>query len=140
MKEHGILHPQLARIISQMGHGDLLGIADAGLPLPREVERVDLAFAPNEPGLLSVVDTVLTELRVDGYVLAQEANEACPRLVEALAERLPGLEAEWMDHEDLKRLAHGARAMVRTGEFTPYANVLLRSGVDFPGRRRPRPG
>jgi D-ribose pyranase len=136
MKESGILHPELAKIVSQMGHGDLLGIADAGLPIPRDVDRVDLAFAPNQPGFLEVLDAVLSELRVEGYVLAKESSEACPRLVEALGERLPVLEAEWVDHEGLKRLAHGARAIVRTGEFSPYANVLLRSGVGFSADRR----
>lgn len=135
MKDRGILNPDLARIISQMGHGDLLGIADAGLPIPREIERVDLAFAPNQPRFLEVVDAVLSELRVEGYILAKESNSACPRLVEALAKRLPAVEAEWLDHEGLKRRTYDVRAVVRTGELTPYANVLLRSGVDFSANR-----
>lgn len=135
MKERGILNPHLARIISQMGHGDLLAIADAGLPIPRDIERVDLAFAPNQPRFLEVVDAVLSELRVEGYILAKESSPACPQLVEALAKRLPGVEAEWLDHEGLKRRTYDVRAVVRTGEFTPYANVLLRSGVDFSADR-----
>jgi D-ribose pyranase len=136
VKERGILNPHLARIISQMGHDDLLCISDAGLPIPRDVERVDLAFAPNQPRFLEVVDAVLSELRVEGYILAKESNSACPRLVEALAKRLPGVEAEWVDHEELKQRTHEVRAVVRTGEFTPFANVLLRSGVDFSANRR----
>ena len=131
MKDRGILHPRLAAVVASMGHGDLLGIADAGLPISLEVERVDLAFAPGKPGFLDVLGAVLAELRVEAYVLAEESREGCPRCVRALDESLPEAEAVWVGHEELKRLCRDARAVVRTGEVTPYANVLLRSGVDF---------
>ncbi len=131
MKDRGILNPQLARLVAEMGHGDLLCVANAGLPVPLEVERVDLAFAPARPGFLEVVEVVLTELRVEAYLLAEESKEHCPQFVDALARALPKAEVIWGDHEELKRRAAAARGVVRTGEFTPYANVLLRSGVDF---------
>ena len=38
---------------------------------------------------------------------------------------------EVVSHDELKRLSQGARAAVRTGEFTPYANIVLFSGVVF---------
>jgi D-ribose pyranase len=134
VKSRGIIHPRLAAVVAAMGHGDLLGIADAGLPIPFQVERVDLGFAPGKPGFLDVVGAVLEELRVEAYVLAVESREGCPDYLRALEESLPDAEVVWLDHEELKRLSSEARAIVRTGEFTPYANVLLRSGVDFPRR------
>lgn len=135
MKDRGILHPLLSRLVASMGHRDLLGVADAGLPVPPGVERVDLAFAPGRPGFLEVVEAVLGELRVEAYVLAEESKEHCPQIVEALDRMLPDAEVVWVDHEELKRRCGAARGVVRTGEFTPYANVLLRSGVDFSGGR-----
>jgi D-ribose pyranase len=131
MKDRGILNPQLSGLVAEMGHGDLLCIADAGLPIPVGVERVDLAFAPGQPGFLEVLQAILTELRVEAYVLAEESKEHCPQVVEALSQALPEAEVVWVDHEEFKRRTAGARAVVRTGQFTPYANVLLRSGVDF---------
>jgi D-ribose pyranase len=131
VKARGIIHPRLAAVVAAMGHGDLLGIADAGLPVPLQVERVDLGFAPGKPEFLDVVRVILEELRVEAYVLAEQSREGCPEYVRVLEESLPEAEAVWVDHEELKRLTAGARAVVRTGEFTPYANVLLRSGVDF---------
>ncbi len=132
MKERGILHPELARVVAEMGHGDLLTIADAGLPVPVEVERIDLAFAPGKPGFSEVVTAVLEELRVEAYLLAEESRGACPEIVRAIEDALPDAEAIWLaSHDELKRMSQSARAVVRTGEFTPYANVLLRSGVDF---------
>jgi D-ribose pyranase len=134
LKDHGVLHPRLAAVLASMGHGDQLCIADAGLPIPLGVERIDLAFAPGRPGFVEVLATVLGELRVEGYALAREASGGA--IPDALRQALPGVEAVWISHEELKAATAHARAVVRTGEFTPYANVLLRSGVDFDGRAR----
>ena len=38
---------------------------------------------------------------------------------------------EFVTHEKLKELARHARAVIRTGEATPFANVILYSGVIF---------
>jgi D-ribose pyranase len=131
MKERGLLHPQLARVVTELGHGDLLGIADAGLPLPLGVERVDLAVVRGVPSFLQVVQAILAEVRVEGLVFAEESRAACPELIAAVTALAPGATVEWVSHEELKARSRSARAVVRTAEFTPYANVLLVSGVDF---------
>lgn len=131
MKERGILHPGLARVVAEMGHGDLLCIADAGLPIPPGVERIDLAFGPGKPSFIDVFEAVISELRVEAFVVAKESGEACPELIERVRATLSGADEVSTDHEGLKALLPSCRAIVRTGEFTPFANVLLRSGVDF---------
>lgn len=132
MKDVGVLHPELARVLASAGHGDRVGLADAGLPIPPATPRIDLGFRPGQPALLDVLDAVLSELRVEAYVLAEESADAAGWLVEALGSRLPAARVIWVTHEDLKVATREARAMVRTGECRPYANVLLQSGVDFP--------
>ena len=131
MKDHGVLHPELARTLASAGHGDLIGLADAGLPIPAHTPRIDLAFAPGMPRLLDVLDAVLDELYVEAYVVADESLEQAPWLLDALADRLPVAEVVRMPHEELKAATSGARTVVRSGEMRPYANVLLRSGVRF---------
>lgn len=131
MKDQGLLHPQLSRVLAELGHGDLLGIADAGLPIPAGVERVELALTRGVVPFEAVARVVLAELRVQAMILADESRSACPHLVERLVALAPGVEQRWVSHEALKRTSQTARAIVRTGEFTPYANVLLVSGVDF---------
>jgi len=126
----GVLHPLLARTLAASGHGDLIGLSDAGPPIPAATLRIDLAFAPGQPFLLDVLDTVLTELRIEAYVVAEECVVQAPWLFDALIEWLPDAEVVRVSHEELKAATHGARAVVRTGEFRPYANALLRSGVD----------
>lgn len=131
MKDHGLIHPQLLRVLAETGHGDLVGIADAGLPIPAAVERVDLGLTRGVTGFADVARAVLAELRVEAMILAEESRTSCPHLVALLQELAPAAELVWVDHEQLKARSAGARAIVRTGEFTPYANVLLVSGVDF---------
>jgi D-ribose pyranase len=131
MKDRGLLHPQLARVVAELGHGDLLGIGDAGLPLPLGVERVDLAVVRGVPSFLEVARAVVAEVRVERLILAEESRSACPELVAAVTALLPAATVEWVSHEELKVRSRSARAVVRTGEFTPYANALLVSGVDF---------
>jgi D-ribose pyranase len=133
-----ILNPELSRVVALMGHGDSIVVADAGLPIPDGVERIDLAFAPGKPAFLEVLEALLSELEVERAVLATELQDAAPpAFVEALQARLLALPkvrqrgVEQVTHQELKRLCGAARAVVRTGEFTPYANVILFSGVVF---------
>jgi D-ribose pyranase len=138
MKRGTLLHPALSRLVATMGHGDLLVVADAGLPIPPSVERIDLAYAPGRPPFLDVLDAVLAELEVERATVAAELSRAAPApfaaALEARLLALPRVARRGLDvvaHEELKRLTASARAVVRTGEFTPYANVVLASAVVF---------
>lgn len=134
MKKGGILHPLLAQAVATLGHGDLLVVADAGLPIPPGPVRIDLAYAPGRPPFLDVLEVVLEELAVEEALLAHEIRERSPGLHRTLEEwlgRFPGLRLAYIPHEEFKARLAQAKAVVRTGEFTPYANVLLRAGVVF---------
>src|SRR5438132_210356 len=76
MKRGTLLHPELSRVIASLGHGDSLVIADAGLPIPAAVERIDLAFAPGKPAFMVVLEAVLAEMEVERAILAQEVKSA----------------------------------------------------------------
>src|SRR3979411_2512784 len=137
MKRGTLLHPELSPVIASLGPGYGLVAADAGLPIPPGVQRIDLAFAPGKPAFMDVLEAVLTEMQVERATLATEGKAASA----AFHPRLPGKLAslpkvgergvELVSHEELKRLSQKAAAVVRTGEFTPYANVVLYSGVVF---------
>jgi D-ribose pyranase len=127
------LNPQLSRILSETGHTDLIVVTDAGLPIPPGSERVDLAYRPGAPAFFDVLDTVLAEMVVEGATVSAEVQENSPHVLAALRERLDplGVTIELIPHVEFKQLTHGARAFVRSGEFTPYANVILHAGVAY---------
>ena len=131
MKKNGILNPQLNRIISEMGHRDMLIIADAGLPIPKEVERVDLTLKNGIPSFTEVLRAVLSELEVEEAYVAKEIKEKNPQTLNLVSSLIGIGEVKFITHEELKELSKQARAIVRTGECSPYANIILISGVTF---------
>ncbi|MFM9370869.1 D-ribose pyranase [Streptomyces sp. Da 82-17] len=129
MKRSGILNRHLAGALAELGHGDGVLVCDAGMPIPDGPRVVDLAFRAGVPSFAEVLDGLLDELVVEGGTAATEVHAANPAAAGLLAERVPDL--AHVPHADLKRLTSEARLVVRTGEASPYANVLLRCGVFF---------
>ena len=131
MKKRGILNAQLSYLLAALGHKDLFMIGDAGMPIPEGVEVVDLVLTAGAPTFKQVLDAVLDEVQVEGYYLAHEIKEFNPELEEYIKAGLPEAEVEYMPHEDLKKFSGKCRFAIRTGEFSPYPNVILRAGVVF---------
>lgn len=140
MKKCGHLNREVSRVLARMGHTDSLVIADCGLPVPDGVECIDLSICLGEPAFLRVLDTVLADFKAERAVFASEAKEHNPA-VAARASRLAEdqVHLDFVTHETLKQLTRHARAVIRTGEATPYANVLLYAGVIFGDARQARP-
>lgn len=131
MKKTPLLNIALSEVIASLGHGDRLVIADAGLPIPPETLRIDLALTQNIPSFLDTVRTVLAEMKVEKVLVARETEQVSPHVLAELKQMLPDTPFEEISHAELKERCAQARAVVRTGEFTPYANVILVSGVVF---------
>lgn len=131
MKHSGIVHPELARILAALGHGDVVCVADVGLPIPRGVERVDLAYRLGSPSFGDVLTAIAAELVTELVTIAGETADRSPEIVSIVRSTFPQLEIATVDHDELKRRTHTAQVVVRTGETTPYANALLTSGVPF---------
>jgi len=131
MKKIGILNKDISEVIASMGHMDTIVVCDAGLPIPPGVRRIDLALKEGLPGFIETVETVNKELQVDHIILAEETTNVSPQVEEKLLELFKGCKAERVPHQKLKELTRTAVAVIRTGEFTPYANVILVSGVVF---------
>ncbi|HLF73107.1 MAG TPA: D-ribose pyranase [Anaerolineales bacterium] len=131
MKKTTLLHSDLSYTIATLGHLDTLVIADAGLPIPPGTKRIDLALTSNVPSAAQTLKVVLDEMRVEKVILAEEVKDRNPKFLADVQDLLPGIPVEFVTHSDLKALTTSARAVVRTGEFSPYANVILVSGVVF---------
>lgn len=130
MKKTALLNAAISQLIATMGHGDTLVIGDVGLPAPAGVPVIDLAVTRGVPDFMTVLTTVLSELQVEFHIVADEMQHVSPALsaqIAALA--LP--QRRSMSHEDFKQVTARAKAYIRTGECTPYANIILGSGVVF---------
>jgi D-ribose pyranase len=131
VKKSGVLHHTLSEIIAAMGHTDMLVIGDAGLPIPKQTRRVDLALSPGIPGFNETVEAIMQELVVEQVIVADEMSEVSPAAYDRLRQTIGDVGVKQVTHEQLKQLCGEAVAVVRTGEFTPYANAVLVAGVAF---------
>ncbi|TFG95367.1 MAG: D-ribose pyranase [Calditrichales bacterium] len=133
MKKYGILNAALSEIIASMGHSDKLVICDAGLPIPKGAKKVDLALVKNIPGFIETLTHVLKELEIEQAVIADEMQQVSLPIYEKVCELIPEKKIKKINHESFKDYYNHSTniAFVRTGETTPYANIILISGVTF---------
>lgn len=131
MKKTGLLNRDLSAIVAAMGHYDRLVVCDAGFPIPLDRAYVDLSLTPDQPTVLEIVALLTKELEVEQVRVATEVLDASPDRLDALAALVPDADVGHVPHSEFKAMARDARAIVRTGDFTPYANVMLISGVVY---------
>ncbi|PMB85065.1 D-ribose pyranase [Dolosicoccus paucivorans] len=131
MKQHGILNSPISQVLSTMGHTDQLTIADCGLPIHDESQRIDLSLTIGTPSFIDVLEAVAADMAIEKVIIASEIRTHNPKLLTYLKDQFSELEIEFVDHETFKKLTHHSKAVIRTGEATPYANIILQSGVIF---------
>ncbi len=131
MKKTTLLNQPISAVVANLGHTDTIVIADAGLPIPAQTQRIDLALSKGIPAFLDTMQVILSEMQVEQAIVATELVEGNPALFNQLKSLLGDTPIETTPHEAFKTLTGSARAIVRTGEFTPYANIILIAGVVF---------
>ena len=139
MKKGRLLNAELSYVIARLGHTDTLTIADAGLPVPAGPQRIDLALTPGTPDFMQVVNVVTQEMQVESALIAEEIKQHNPQLHSELIAVLEALQQHqgntiaisYTSHEKFKQQTQRSQAVIRSGECSPYANVILSAGVTF---------
>lgn len=131
MQKIGIFNSDIAKVLADLGHTDTIVIGDCGLPVPAGVSKIDLALKPGTPSFLDVLTEVLKYMEVEKIHIASEMESKNPATWQKMQELFEGKEQILSDHEAFKAAAKTAKAVIRTGEITPYANIILHAGVIF---------
>ncbi len=130
MKEIGIVNRNIAAIISEQGHNDLLMVVDAGFAIPRDVEVIDISMAENKPMVLDFLAELRKFYSVEKMIIANQTKDVSPTLFEGISKSFgENVNIETVDHSELKEMAKTVKAVIRTGDFTAYGNVILVSGA-----------
>lgn len=129
MKKGAVINQSVSELIAGLGHLDEIVIADAGLPIPPSTRRIDLALTKGIPSFRDTLSVILSEMCVEKAVVAQEIVDISPGIYKIVVKFLNGIEIVKLPHVDFKERSKLSRAVIRTGEFTPYANIILISGV-----------
>ncbi|WP_158782478.1 D-ribose pyranase [Pantoea sp. BAV 3049] len=139
MKKGTLLNSEISSLVSRLGHTDSLVIGDAGLPIPAGPQRVDLALMKGIPSFMQVVQAVTEEMQVESAVIAEEIKSHNPQLHSELLTQLDLLQqhqgntitVQYVSHHQFKQQTQHSQAVIRSGECSPYANVILCAGVTF---------
>ena len=141
-----MLNSEINSSLAKLGHTDQLVIADAGLPISHTTKRIDLALIPGVPSFLETFKVMLEVMQIEKVILAdeiqiqnRELNDEVLRLIHDYSEKnkvefnKPSVVIEYISHEEFKAKTRldACKAVIRTGECTPYANIILESGVVF---------
>ncbi|MCY6369034.1 D-ribose pyranase [Clostridium ganghwense] len=131
MKKTPLLNSSISEVISKMGHNDTIAIGDCGLPIPDETRRIDLALIKGIPTFNDTLKAVLLEQEIEEIIIARETEKVSPEIFEIIKKEVGNVKITLISHEELKEELKNCKAVIRTGEQTPYANVILKSGVVF---------
>jgi D-ribose pyranase len=126
MQEIGFLNSDIADVLSRLGHMDELIVCDAGFPIPLGVRTIDISLKVNQPTVAEVLIEILKYFSVEKIVLAQECQAHSPTQFTRITGLFdPGVAVETLPHSEFKQRSKGVKAVVRTGDFTAYSNILL---------------
>ncbi|MFA5604211.1 MAG: D-ribose pyranase [Bacilli bacterium] len=134
MKKSGILNSDISTLLSHLGHTDLIAIGDCGLPIPDDVLKIDISLNLGSPSFIDVLKEILKDMKVEGVIMASEIatqNKSLLNDTIKILEEEKIKDVKYISHEDFKNKIKEVKAVIRTGENTPYANIILRSGVIF---------
>lgn len=131
MRNGKIINPEIMYALTKLGHTQSIVICDAGLPIPKGAKVIDLAFVLGEMPFLRVLEVVLDEGIFEGCIYAEEIKTQNVAVFEQMKQMIGDIETGLLSHEDFKVATESAEIFIRTGEDTPYANVILKGGVAF---------
>lgn len=131
MKRFGILNKDILNAIGSLGHSDMIVISDAGLPIPKQVNRIDLSVTKGVVPFFDVLKPMLEEVVVEKVILAKEIKKNSPDIHKQILALVGKIPVEYVSQEEFKKLTHDTKAIIRTGQCTPYTNIMLQIGVDF---------
>ncbi len=127
MLNAGILNPHLLALLARVRHTNLLVIADRGFPFWPEIETVDISLIDNVPTVLQVLAAIRQNFTAGAVHMAAEfraANDVAT--VAGFETALAGIPVTYESHEAVfKKRVPGAIGLIRTGDTTPYANLIL---------------
>lgn len=130
MNETKITNREIAYAVARQGHGDLLMVVDAGFAIPEGLKVIDLSLEENKPMVLEVLSMLGKVFSVEKMILAHQTKNVNPTMFAKLTKAFgEGIEVETIEHTELKELSKKVKAVIRTGDFTAYCNVILVSGA-----------
>ncbi len=122
----GILNPQLSHLLCRVRHTNALVIADAAFPFWPQIETVDLTLVRGIPTIQQVLDAILPNFKAGAVHMAEEFQSHNTAETQALFRKAcREVPMHFEPHIEFKKRVPHAIGLVRTGDTTPYGNLIL---------------
>lgn len=124
----GILNPAINSLLARVRHTNILVIADRGFPYWPQIETVDISLIDDVPRVLEVLRAVLANFHAGKAFMAAEFQSAnTEATVEGFRAALADVPLSFESHIEFKKRVPLAIGLIRTGDTTQYANIILES-------------
>jgi D-ribose pyranase len=128
MLKSGILNPAINSLISRVRHTNTLVIADRGFPYWPGIETVDISLVDDIPCVLDVLTAIRQNFVIGAAFMAEEFRASNgPDTQEAFHTALSGISITYEPHVAFKKRVPQAIGLIRTGDTTQYANIIIES-------------
>ena len=128
MIQHGILNPAILSLLARVRHTNTLVIADRGFPFWPGVETVDISLVDDVPRVLDVLQALRANFVIGRVLMAEEFRaKNLPPTCALFEQALAGIPTVFEPHADLKKRVPNVIGLIRTGDTTQYANLILES-------------
>lgn len=129
MRETGIVNRDICDVLSTLGHTDEMIVCDAGFAIPSGVRTVDISYGENKPTVIEVLSELKKHFSVEKLLISRDTKEHVPTRFKELS-RIFGddVAVELVSQDELRARARNVKAVIRTGDFTVFSNVLVVSG------------
>ena len=129
MLRTGIINPAGLSLLARVRHTNTLVISDRGFPFWPGIETVDISLVDDVPTVLQVLEAVRANFAIGEVHMAEEflAHNTGDTKA-AFTRALTGLPVVYESHEKaFKPRVPRAVGLIRTGDTTHYANLILTS-------------
>lgn len=131
MKRNGIINSEISKVLSYMRHTDLICISDLGLPCPDNIKTIDLSIKLGSPSFIDVLSEIIKDMKIERIILAEEIKDNNKEVYNKILSMFENISIEYVSHNNFKQKTSDCKAIIRTGEATPYANIILQSACIF---------
>lgn len=131
MKRKGILNSELCKLMAELCHGHTIMVTDVGFPVPKGVSCIDLAIVKGVPTVEMILKLIDDEMVTEKIIYANELKSNNPKLHKKVLDIFTDADIEEVLHTELiTKYAPNLKCIVRTGEYTPWGNIVLQAGTD----------
>jgi D-ribose pyranase len=128
MIKTGILNPQILSLIARVRHTNTLVISDRGFPYWPMIETVDISLIDDIPTVMQVFNALKTNFNIGQIYLAEEfRSNNSPETLRVFETATGKIPVKFEPHIEFKLRVPQAIGLIRTGDSTQYANIILES-------------